>query len=111
MVSSAGVRDVLATAAGAAKGFQPSAESATRWRALALLPPIHTGTGVLGLGLAVWPSAVKKRPSCLKSSVVQMPRSDEHTSELQSLMRISYAVFCLTTKHKKYPETSSRTTS
>src|SRR3546814_7968222 len=25
-------------------------------------------------------------------------RSDEHTSELQSLMRISYAVFCLTNK-------------
>src|SRR3546814_10916537 len=28
-------------------------------------------------------------------------RSDEHTSELQSLMRISYAVFCLNTKKKK----------
>src|SRR3546814_8692033 len=28
-----------------------------------------------------------------------VPRSEEHTSELQSLMRISYAVFCL--KHKK----------
>src|SRR3546814_7328445 len=27
-------------------------------------------------------------------------RSEEHTSELQSLMRISYAVFCLTTKIK-----------
>src|SRR3546814_5029681 len=27
-----------------------------------------------------------------------MPRSEEHTSELQSLMRISYAVFCLKTK-------------
>src|SRR3546814_10160695 len=27
-------------------------------------------------------------------------RSEEHTSELQSLMRISYAVFCLKTKHK-----------
>src|SRR3546814_1120723 len=26
-------------------------------------------------------------------------RSEEHTSELQSLMRISYAVFCLTKKH------------
>src|SRR3546814_9459136 len=26
------------------------------------------------------------------------PRSEEHTSELQSLMRISYAVFCLQTK-------------
>src|SRR3546814_9402522 len=27
-----------------------------------------------------------------------LPRSEEHTSELQSLMRISYAVFCLTKK-------------
>src|SRR3546814_2817605 len=32
-------------------------------------------------------------------------RSEEHTSELQSLMRISYAVFCLKKKKKKtyYP--------
>src|SRR3546814_5718984 len=29
-----------------------------------------------------------------------MPRSEEHTSELQSLMRISYAVFCLKKKNK-----------
>src|SRR3546814_4419182 len=29
-------------------------------------------------------------------------RSEEHTSELQSLMRISYAVFCLTTKKTQY---------
>src|SRR3546814_1196883 len=28
-------------------------------------------------------------------------RSEEHTSELQSLMRISYAVFCLKKKHQK----------
>src|SRR3546814_89349 len=28
-------------------------------------------------------------------------RSEEHTSELQSLMRISYAVFCLTNKKEK----------
>src|SRR3546814_5888372 len=28
----------------------------------------------------------------------QSPRSEEHTSELQSLMRISYAVFCLKKK-------------
>src|SRR3546814_1353446 len=27
------------------------------------------------------------------------PRSEEHTSELQSLMRISYAVFCLKKQH------------
>src|SRR3546814_4071626 len=29
---------------------------------------------------------------------VPLPRSEEHTSELQSLMRISYAVFCLKKK-------------
>src|SRR3546814_1844839 len=33
------------------------------------------------------------------------PRSEEHTSELQSLMRISYAVFCL--KHKNTINTNS----
>src|SRR3546814_3418486 len=31
----------------------------------------------------------------------QLSRSEEHTSELQSLMRISYAVFCLKKKKKK----------
>src|SRR3546814_10564413 len=31
-----------------------------------------------------------------------MHRSEEHTSELQSLMRISYAVFCLNKKKKNY---------
>src|SRR3546814_10812839 len=29
------------------------------------------------------------------------PRSEEHTSELQSLMRISYAVFCLKKKNRQ----------
>src|SRR3546814_7603909 len=32
-------------------------------------------------------------------------RSEEHTSELQSLMRISYAVFCLTKKQQKLTTT------
>src|SRR3546814_10551474 len=36
-------------------------------------------------------------------------RSEEHTSELQSLMRISYAVFCL--KKKTKTKIKSRTTS
>src|SRR3546814_2096691 len=31
--------------------------------------------------------------------VVRLGRSEEHTSELQSLMRISYAVFCLKKKN------------
>src|SRR3546814_5667159 len=33
-----------------------------------------------------------------------IPRSEEHTSELQSLMRISYAVFCLKKKNKTTPQ-------
>src|SRR3546814_9855270 len=36
-----------------------------------------------------------------------IPRSEEHTSELQSLMRISYAVFCL--KKKKTNKQNMRT--
>src|SRR3546814_3843437 len=35
-------------------------------------------------------------------------RSEEHTSELQSLMRISYAVFCLKKKKKISTETKKR---
>src|SRR3546814_4694697 len=37
------------------------------------------------------------------------PRSEEHTSELQSLMRISYAVFCLKKKQasRRYKEHTS----
>src|SRR3546814_9310095 len=34
-------------------------------------------------------------------SGTRLDRSEEHTSELQSLMRISYDVFCLTNKNKK----------
>src|SRR3546814_4100761 len=33
-------------------------------------------------------------------------RSEEHTSELQSLMRISYAVFCLKKKRNRTPSAS-----
>src|SRR3546814_1506238 len=37
-------------------------------------------------------------------------RSEEHTSELQSLMRISYAVFCLKKKNNHVHTSSSTTT-
>src|SRR3546814_10532598 len=40
--------------------------------------------------------AVRGRPECGCRA-----RSEEHTSELQSLMRISYAVFCLKKKKKQ----------
>src|SRR3546814_7507103 len=51
----------------------------------------------------------ERRPRTLKhgdSFAVFDNRSEEHTSELQSLMRISYAVFCL--KKKKKRQTHSK---
>src|SRR3546814_10078547 len=45
-----------------------------------------------------------------RGAIVTAERSEEHTSELQSLMRISYAVFCLKkkTEHKYSTTTLSR---
>src|SRR3546814_8229549 len=51
---------------------------------------------------------------CLRRRIVrgaadeQRPRSEEHTSELQALMRISYAVFCLKKKNKEHRKSTIR---
>src|SRR3546814_4628430 len=47
------------------------------------------------LALAAWAFACACSRCELQASVGNSARSEEHTSELQSLMRISYAVFCL----------------
>src|SRR3546814_7157036 len=46
-------------------------------------------------------STQKRRGYPPLDKALQQRRSEEHTSELQSLMRISYAVFCLKKKKKK----------
>src|SRR3546814_3763832 len=61
---------------------------------------------VTGFGAEVWRIALQGRPDFEQWSFVSYPiagliRSEEHTSELQSLMRISYAVFCLKKKIKQ----------
>src|SRR3546814_8240674 len=43
------------------------------------------------------------RPVLRRPAAAREQRSEEHTSELQSLMRISYAVFCLKKKKNKQP--------
>src|SRR3546814_10040816 len=50
-----------------------------------------------------WPSHWRHSVSGVSSIMPTppQPRSEEHTSELQSLMRISYAVFCLKKKTQK----------
>src|SRR3546814_8326581 len=54
------------------------------------------------VGAATARAAVASRDPRAGAGIARSrPRSEEHTSELQSLMRISYAAFCL--KKKKYP--------
>src|SRR3546814_5858839 len=55
-------------------------------------------------GCRAWPDARLQRLH------LQLPRSEEHTSELQSLMRISYAVFCLKQKNTQNDKTQVTTT-
>src|SRR3546814_3902420 len=43
----------------------------------------------------------RSSPGSPSSARIRGARSEEHTSELQSLMRISYAVFCLKKKKKQ----------
>src|SRR3546814_6967639 len=48
---------------------------------------------------SAWPSGKKRSAAGVsRHSLAGRPRSEEHTSELQSLMRNSYDVFCLKTK-------------
>src|SRR3546814_10309934 len=70
----------------------------------------RTGTVVIGSRVRVMPAAVSHGSLAVTISEkpqVSQPapfpdgqRSEEHTSELQSLMRISYAVFCLKKKNQ-----------
>src|SRR3546814_3073946 len=61
---------------------------------------ITASTGTLSSGYWLYCSATDRCASRASCNVV-MGRSEEHTSELQSLMRISYAVFCLKKKKNK----------
>src|SRR3546814_10017564 len=62
-----------------------------------------SGTGAgLGGGVTCGVDSPAGLPSSTSETSVERPekpRSEEHTSELQSLMRISYAVFCLQKKN------------
>src|SRR3546814_4642580 len=48
------------------------------------------------------PDAATRGRAARHAAIPQGARSEEHTSELQSLMRISYAVFCLKKKNKNH---------
>src|SRR3546814_5280999 len=70
--------------------------------------PTSVYTGIAKYPLLAVPMFVLVGALFDRSGVaIRLVRSEEHTSELQSLMRISYAVFCL--KKKKYQHTSYQT--
>src|SRR3546814_4631135 len=58
-------------------------------------------SSMLALARKAPPTTPLKRSRARKTKPASFDRSEEHTSELQSLMRISYAVFCLKKKTKK----------
>src|SRR3546814_1440881 len=61
---------------------------------------------VVACGASTTPGQVRERTGLEHGSMNKASgRSEEHTSEIQSLMRISYAVFCLKKKIKKYKKT------
>src|SRR3546814_8818703 len=66
------------------------------WRALSEIP-VGTTVSYADIARSIGqPKAVRAVAQACGAN-----RSEEHTSELQSLMRISYAVFCLKQKKKK----------
>src|SRR3546814_5035161 len=91
-VCSAGDRKVLSTTASAPARC---AASMTKRRS------VTRSSGLDGVSIHTTLGAGSNAAASARGSVrsASTSRSDEHTSELQSLMRISYAVFCL--KQKK----------
>src|SRR3546814_9195847 len=82
---------------------------ASRWLITAA-PAARIGTP-LGTALSLQPQlrAYARSSKAEHAALLQLAhwiRSEEHTSELQSLMRISYAVFCL--KKKSYEKQKKR---
>src|SRR3546814_8305141 len=71
---------------------------------------ILVGTGhrtMAGLADRAHVDSSQRQVQVLQARIAELAdRSEEHTSELQSLMRISYAVFCL--KKKKHNETNKQ---
>src|SRR3546814_3276536 len=59
-------------------------------------PTLASRTSIPGCSTALWGD--RWRLTAVILTARKTRRSEEHTSELQSLMRISYAVFCLKKK-------------
>src|SRR3546814_8097271 len=115
-----GVREL-----GSYQGFQPRADKVKNDLLAFLIEQKRAGKSVAAYGAAakgntllnyagvkpdllpyVCDAAASKQGKYLPGSHIPiLARSEEHTSELQSLMRISYAVFCLKKKNPQHHTT------
>src|SRR3546814_3575661 len=100
------IRPCAAWAKRSARFFQAGPERRRRHEGTHTSAVHHLWRGQGGDDMAHIPITAESRsiPARSRASLFQQrisSRSEEHTSELQSLMRISYAVFCLK-KKKKY---------
>src|SRR3546814_7020314 len=68
-------------------------------------------SGSFARRVAAEPACSRRHPerTPCPARVFRTARSEEHRSELQSLMRISYAVFCLKKKTKSHTPTTTQT--
>src|SRR3546814_1022525 len=103
------IRDILATLSHEPAGRGPADQQALSRLDQRLAPFADKGPGSRGTisiqpdECSVWDGNPRDQPGLTADGC---RRSEEHTSELQSLMRISYAVFCLkkkkTNKRQRY---------
>src|SRR3546814_8779465 len=97
----AAVQPAVPAAAARRMAHRPRARARAVVRALA-----RRGRGLHGRRAV---HAVAADAAAAQRAVDRTARSEEHTSELQSLMRISYAVFCLKKKNHSRSNTSAYT--
>src|SRR3546814_3685828 len=78
-----------------ARTVRPASLRVPHWHAAPDLPPIEDCASIRQYAFAGRVRRIRTHAPHAPGRVDADGRSEEHTSELQSLMRISYAVFCL----------------
>src|SRR3546814_4930802 len=68
----------------------------------------HALAGFAFAACLVSPTKLVASPKMDATLSQRHKRSEEHTSELQSLMRISYAVFCLKKNNEQYKDSQNK---
>src|SRR3546814_2896508 len=100
-----GLEKMMQVGAAVVGAGRTGAVGVERTRVVAVAGVEQVEHGAAGEGLAGAPAARRQHAvehvDAAAHRADDVGRSEEHTSELQSLMRLSYAVFCLKKKHEQ----------